>query len=137
DRWLVVHRRGPSTLSAEAMGAFIASGAMDRHLARAARVYSDRRHHLVAALARECPGLDVTGVEAGLHLCVLLPGYDDDEVVRELERAGWRTRSLSGQSAHHVVSGLVLSYSRLVARDAGEFAAGLRGVIDSAGPATG
>ncbi|MCT1514003.1 aminotransferase-like domain-containing protein [Dietzia cercidiphylli] len=130
ERWLVVHRRGPSTLPAEAMGAFIDSGAMDRHLARAARVYSDRRHRLVAALARECPHLDVTGVEAGLHLCVLLPGYDDDEVVRELERAGWRTRSLSGQSARYAVPGLVLSYSRLVARDADEFAARLRQVID-------
>ncbi|AWH96875.1 PLP-dependent aminotransferase family protein [Dietzia psychralcaliphila] len=135
DRWLVVHRRGPSTLPAEALGAFIGSGAMDRHLARAARVYSDRRHHLVAALTRECPRLSVTGVEAGLHLCVLLPGYDDDEVVRELDRAGWRTRALSGQSARYAVPGLVLSYSRLVARDAGEFAAELRGVIDSAGPA--
>ncbi|MFN3600091.1 MAG: PLP-dependent aminotransferase family protein [Dietzia sp.] len=137
ERWLVVHRRGPSTLPAEALGAFIASGAMDRHLARAARVYSDRRHRLVAALARECPDLDVTGVEAGLHLCVLLPGYDDDEVVRELERAGWRTRSLSGQSAQYAVPGLVLSYSRLLARDAGEFAEELRSVIDRVGPAAG
>jgi GntR family transcriptional regulator/MocR family aminotransferase len=137
DRWLVVHRRGPSTLPAEALGAFIAAGAMDRHLARAARVYSDRRHRLVAALARECPGLDVTGVEAGLHLCVLLPGYDDDEVVRELERAGWRTRSLSGQSARYAVSGLVLSYSRLVARDAEAFAAKLRDVIGGTGPVAG
>ncbi|AVZ40743.1 MULTISPECIES: PLP-dependent aminotransferase family protein [unclassified Dietzia] len=129
DRWLVVHRRGPSTLSAEALGAFIASGAMDRHLARAARVYGDRRHHLVSALARHCPELRVTGVEAGLHLCVLLPGHDDDEVVRELERAGWRTRALSGQSARNPTAGLVLSYSRLVARDAEEFAATLRTVI--------
>ena len=55
---------------------------------------------------------------------------DDDEVVRELERAGWRTRSLSGQSARYAVPGLVLSYSRLVARDADEFAARLRQVID-------
>lgn len=129
DRWLVVHRRGPSSLPAEALGAFMASGAMDRHLARAARVYSDRRTRLVAALASECPGLDVTGVEAGLHLCVLLPGYDDDEVVHSLERRGWRTRSLRSQSAQHAVSGLVLSYARLGARDAGEFATELRAVL--------
>ncbi|MBB1051186.1 hypothetical protein G6021_08680, partial [Dietzia sp. CW19] len=42
----------------------------------------------------------------------------------------WRTRSLSGQSARYAVPGLVLSYSRLVARDADEFAARLRQVID-------
>ena len=131
ERWLAVHRRGPSSLPAEALGGFMASGAMDRHLARAARVYSDRRGRLVAALKRECPELEVTGVEAGLHLCVMVPGYDDD-VVRALERAGWRTRSLSSQSARHPVSGLVLSYSRLVARDADAFAVALREVLDAA-----
>ncbi|MBB0969739.1 PLP-dependent aminotransferase family protein, partial [Dietzia aerolata] len=119
----------PSSLPADALGGFIASGAMDRHLARAARVYSDRRARLVAALARECPTLDVTGVEAGLHLCVLLPEYDDDDVVLALERAGWRTRSLSSQSARFGLSGLVLSYSRLAARDADQFAVALREVL--------
>ena len=135
DKWLAVHRRGPSSLPAEALGGFMAAGAMDRHLARAARVYSDRRARLVAALARECPTVDVTGVEAGLHLCVLLPGYDDDDVVRALERAGWRTRSLSSQSTRFRLSGLVLSYSRLAARDADEFAVALRRVLDELSPA--
>ncbi len=133
ERWLAVHRRGPSSLPAEALAGFMASGAMDRHLARAARVYSDRRARLVAALARDCPGLGVTGVEAGLHLCVLLPGYDDDDVVQALERAGWRTRSLSSQSARHPVSGLVLSYSRLSARDAAAFAAELSKALAGTG----
>ena len=134
ERWLAVHRRGPSSLPAEALGGFMASGAMDRHLARASRVYADRRARLVAALVRECPSLDVTGVEAGLHLCVMLPGYDDDDVVHALERAGWRTRSLSSQSEQYLMSGLVLSYSRLSARDAAAFAATLREVLEAAGP---
>ncbi|MBM7368253.1 aminotransferase-like domain-containing protein [Gordonia hydrophobica] len=129
ERWLAVHRRGPSSLPADALGEFIGAGAMDRHLARAARVYSDRRTRLVTALARECPDLTVTGVEAGLHLCVLLPRYDDEAVVAALDDAGWRTRSLSSQSAVHAVSGLVLTYSRLSARDASEFAAALREVL--------
>lgn len=129
ERWLAVHRRGPSSLPAEALGAFMTSGAMDRHLARAGRVYADRRRALVAALARECPGLAVTGVEAGLHLCVLLPGWDDDEVVRSLSRAGWEARSLSSQAGEHPVPGLILGYSRLVPRDAREFAGALREVL--------
>lgn len=129
QRWLAVHRRGPSTIPAEALGAFMGSGAMDRHLARAGRVYADRRRRLVAALADECPGLAVTGVEAGLHLCVLLPERDDDEVVRALSRAGWETRSLSSQSSAFPVSGLILNYARLGARDAREFAATLAGVL--------
>lgn len=130
ERWLAVHRRGPSSLPADALGEFLGAGAMDRHLARAARVYSDRRTRLVAALGRECPGLPVTGVEAGLHLCVLLPGHDDEAVVEALEREGWRTRSLTSQSAQYPVSGLVLNYARLGTRDAGEFAAALRAVLD-------
>ncbi len=126
ERWLAVHRRGPSALPADALGEYIGSGAMDRHLARAGRVYSDRRARLVEALGRECPGLAVTGVEAGLHLCVLLPDHDDGEVVEALERAGWRTRSLSSQSQVHRISGLVLNYARLTGREAAAFAAALR-----------
>ncbi|MFD4368043.1 PLP-dependent aminotransferase family protein [Rhodococcus sp. NPDC058521] len=132
EQWLAVHRRGPSSLPADALGEYIRSGAMDRHLARAARVYSDRRERLVSALNRECLGLAVTGVEAGLHLCVLLPGYEDEAVVRALGKAGWRTRSLSSQSTVHTVSGLVLNYSRLDTRNAGEFATSLREVLASA-----
>ncbi|UQE74156.1 PLP-dependent aminotransferase family protein [Gordonia sp. PP30] len=126
ERWLAVHRRGPSSLPADALGEFLGSGAMNRHLARAARVYSDRRARLVTALHRECPGLPVTGVEAGLHLCVLLAGHDDEAVVDALDRDGWRTRSLSSQSSVHAISGLVLNYARLSARDAAEFAVSLR-----------
>ncbi|MFM9377462.1 PLP-dependent aminotransferase family protein [Gordonia sp. VNK21] len=129
-RWLAVHRRGPSSLPADVLGEFIGSGAMDRHLARAARVYSDRRSRLVAALARECPELTVTGVEAGLHLCVLLPGRDDERVAAELEQAGWRTRPLNSQSARYRLPGLVLSYSRLAGRDAAAFGVALRKVLD-------
>ncbi|BDD83265.1 GntR family transcriptional regulator [Tsukamurella pulmonis] len=137
ERWLAVHRRGPSALPADALGEFIAAGAMDRHLARAARVYSDRRSRLVVALRRECPELVVTGVEAGLHLCVLLPGRDDEAVVRALDAAGWRTRSLSSQAVAHQVPGLVLSYARLGARDADAFAVALRRVLGATGASAG
>ncbi|MCF8586995.1 aminotransferase-like domain-containing protein [Gordonia liuliyuniae] len=133
QRWLAVHRRGPSSVPADVLAEFIGSGAMDRHLARAARVYSDRRSRLVSALCRECPDLAVTGVEAGLHLCVLLPGRDDDEIVRALEAAGWRTRSLSSQAHRYAVSGLVLNYARLRGPDAAEFASALREVLARAG----
>lgn len=132
ERWLAVHRRGPSALPADALGEFIGSGAMDRHLARSARVYSDRRERLVTALVEECPGLEVIGVEAGLHLVVLLPRHDDEDVVRALDVAGWRTRSLTSQCAGHRVSGLVLSYARLVSRDARAFAVALRDVLAGA-----
>ncbi|KXO90522.1 PLP-dependent aminotransferase family protein [Tsukamurella pseudospumae] len=129
ERWLAVHRRGPSALPADALGEYIRTGAMDRHLARAARVYSDRRMRLVTVLGEHCPELVVTGVEAGLHLCVLLPGHDDEAVVGALSERDWRTRSLSSQCAAEPVPGLVLSYARLHGRDADAFGASLREVL--------
>ena len=127
-RWLAVHRRGPSALPAEALAAFIADGAMNRHLSRAARVYSDRRARLVAALRAELAGeagedVEIVGVEAGLHLCVLTPGADDDALVEALAGDGWRVRALSSQSTRFAVSGVILNYSRLPGGGAREFAA--------------
>ncbi|WP_333618737.1 aminotransferase-like domain-containing protein [Dietzia sp.] len=121
-RWLAVHRRGPSALPAEALAAFIADGAMDRHLARAARTYSDRRARLVAALREHCPGAEITGVEAGLHLCVLTPGVDDARLADALAVAGWQTRALSSQSTRFALSGVILNYARLPGGLAREFA---------------
>ena len=139
ERWLAVHRRGPSSLPADALGAFISAGAMDRHLSRAARVYSDRRAQLVAALGRECPELTIAGVQAGLHLCVVLPatayrGTEDEDLVSDLAAAGWRTRSLSSQGSVHRRAGLVLNYARLSNRDATEFAITLRSALTAPRP---
>lgn len=127
-RWLAVHRRGPSALAAEALAAFIADGAMNRHLSRAARVYSDRRARLVGALREAVSGVglegvDIVGVEAGLHLCVLTPGVDDDALVAVLSGVGWETRALSSQSTRFPVSGVILNYSRLPGGRARAFAA--------------
>lgn len=132
-RWLAVHRRGPSALPAEALAAFISDGAMNRHLSRAARVYSDRRARLVVALRTELAelaglggeageGVEIVGVEAGLHLCVLTPGVDDDALVVALEGDGWRVRALSSQSTRFPLSGVILNYSRLPGGGAREFA---------------
>lgn len=136
-RWLAVHRRGPSALPAEALAAFIGDGAMNRHLSRAARVYSDRRARLVAALREELAGLgneagedvEIVGVEAGLHLCVLTPGVDDDALVVALAADGWRARALSSQSTRFAVSGVILNYSRLPGGRAREFAAAFAGHV--------
>lgn len=131
-RWLAVHRRGPSALPAEALAAFIGDGAMNRHLSRAARVYSDRRARLVGALRSELAAgangagstdVEIVGVEAGLHLCVLTPGVDDDALVAALSGAGWETRALSSQSTRFRRSGVILNYSRLPGGRAREFAA--------------
>ena len=122
-RWLAVHRRGPSALPAEALAAFISDGAMNRHLSRAARVYSDRRARLVAALRAELVEPEIVGVEAGLHLCVLTPGVDDNALAEALADDGWRVRALSSQATRFTVSGVIVNYSRLPGGAAREFAA--------------
>ena len=129
-RWLALHRRGPSSLPAEALAAFLSDGAMDRHLARATRTYAHRRHVLRRELRRRCPGLEVVGIEAGLHLCVLTPGIDDDVLAARLAESGWRVRTLGAQTAEHALSGLVVNYSRLTGAVAAAFAADLGAALE-------
>ena len=121
-RWLALHRRGPSSLAAEALAAFIDTGGMDRHLARATRVYGHRRRVLRTAMEHHCPDLDVVGVEAGLHLCVLTPGHDDSVLAERLAASGWVLRTLSSQTIEHARSGLIINYARLTGVEAQAFA---------------
>lgn len=91
-------------------------------------MYSDRRARLVAALRAELADevgedVEIVGVEAGLHLCVLTPGVDDDALVEALAGDGWRVRALSSQATRFAVSGVILNYSRLPGGGAREFAA--------------
>jgi GntR family transcriptional regulator/MocR family aminotransferase len=64
----------PPTLDQLAFARLLTSGAYDRHLRRVRRTYRARRDLLVAELARQLPGLDVSGAAAGLHLVLNLPG---------------------------------------------------------------
>jgi GntR family transcriptional regulator/MocR family aminotransferase len=81
--WLVVPPRllgpvtaqlsaGPSALDQLTMAEFITSGAYDRQIRRARLAYRRRRDRLAAALRRQ--GLQATGIAAGLHALVELPG---------------------------------------------------------------
>lgn len=106
------------TVTALALARFIESGALTRHLARAARTYSARRSALVNALRRRCAGIRLEGVEAGLHLVVRLPDEADDfTVAATLRDRGVAVSPLSGFYAgfSHVAAarGLVCGYSRL------------------------
>ena len=54
--------------------ATVRDGAYDRHLRRARRRNRARRDALTAAVARELPQARVSGISAGLHALVRLPG---------------------------------------------------------------
>ncbi|WP_430335676.1 PLP-dependent aminotransferase family protein [Rhodococcus sp. ACT016] len=102
-------------VTALALARFIESGALTRHLARAARTYAARRHALVDALRTRLPGMDPTGVEAGLHVAVRLPdGVDDDAVADEIARHGVTVRSLADyRVCDSGPRGLLCGYARL------------------------
>ncbi|MEV0672612.1 PLP-dependent aminotransferase family protein [Mycobacterium sp. NPDC050441] len=101
-----------------ALARFIESGALTRHLARAARTYSARRTALVGALGRRGAGIELAGVEAGLHMVVRLDdGADDIAMAAALSDRGVTVSPLSaffsGFSDVAGARGLVCGYARL------------------------
>ncbi|BBC38218.1 GntR family transcriptional regulator [Streptomyces graminofaciens] len=52
---------------------FVERGDYDRQLRRCGRVYRERRDALVAVLGDRFPGVEVTGIAAGLHVIASLP----------------------------------------------------------------
>ncbi|MBN3457712.1 PLP-dependent aminotransferase family protein [Mycobacterium sp. DSM 3803] len=107
-----------------ALARFIDSGALTRHLARAARTYAARRAALVSALGRACTGVGLMGVEAGLHVVLRLPDAADDVAIAATLRD--RGVALSPLSKFFVgrpgARGLVCGYSRLPETQAGAVA---------------
>ncbi|MFD4180280.1 PLP-dependent aminotransferase family protein [Rhodococcus sp. NPDC058514] len=119
-----------------ALAEFIESGALTRHLTRASRTYSARRSALVGALRRQSPlldlpGLELAGIEAGLHVVLRLPdGVDDDAIAADLGRRGL---ALLGLAPYRTVAGgprgLMLGYARLPETRADAVAATIADVV--------
>ena len=123
--WLVVPPRladaviaelagGPSVLDQLTLAEFITSGGYDRQIRRARLAYRRRRDRLASALHRQ--GRFVTGIAAGLHAVLELPGT---EVEREVvARAAGRGLAVDGLERYRVPAagdhraGLVIGYGR-------------------------
>ncbi len=76
----VLADQGSPRLDQLALADFLERGELDRHLRRMRTIYRRRRDALRAALADHLPGATVTGVAAGLHLAVEMPGKDERAV---------------------------------------------------------
>lgn len=80
----------PSTVDQLTFARFVASGGYDRHLRAARGRYRRRRDAVLDALARELPDAAVSGIAAGMHALLTLPGAPDApdaaHVVREAAR---------------------------------------------------
>ena len=102
---------GGPALEHAAFARFLASGSYDRHLRRSRRIYRQRRDEVVAALAEHLPHARVSGIAAGLHLVVEIPGIDDRDVSEKARAAGLLpmplTASRAGTSG---LPGLLIGY---------------------------
>jgi GntR family transcriptional regulator / MocR family aminotransferase len=83
----------PSGLDQLTLAEFISSGGYDRQVRRARLAYRRRRDRLAAALHRR--GLRVTGIAAGLHAVLELPGTDTErQLVARAARHGLALQGL-------------------------------------------
>ncbi|HEY3501450.1 MAG TPA: PLP-dependent aminotransferase family protein [Actinocatenispora sp.] len=102
---------GP-VLEQRTLAAFLTTGRYDAHLRRCQRTYRARRDVLVAAVRRYLPAARITGIAAGLHAVLVLPGGDEAALTAAAEAAGVRVLPLrhygSGPSP-----GFVVGYAHL------------------------
>jgi len=123
--WLVVPRRlidavtaeldgGPSVLDQLTLADFITSGGYDRQVRRARLAYRRRRDRLTWALVGQ--GRHVTGIAAGLHVVLELPGTDAER--QAVARAAEHGLAIDGLERYRAPAvsddraGLVIGYGR-------------------------
>jgi GntR family transcriptional regulator / MocR family aminotransferase len=117
--WQYLNESGDaiSQVSAALLGAYIETGALTRHQARAMRTYSARQARFVAACRELVPQVTALGIEAGLHVVLTFAGpVDDVALAARLAAAGLACRPLSEHYAAPAAAGrtgLVCGYSRL------------------------
>ena len=86
---------GTQVLSQAVFAEFLRSGGFDRHLRTSRTRYRRQRARLAARLAASAPGLHVTGLDAGLSLCIRAELADDQAAADELKMAGVACEALS------------------------------------------
>ncbi|HVT70263.1 MAG TPA: aminotransferase class I/II-fold pyridoxal phosphate-dependent enzyme [Trebonia sp.] len=120
---------------------FITSGAYDRHIRRARLTYRRRRDRLVAALARDAPGVRLTGIAAGLHAVAELPaGQAEEDVVARAAARGLALHGLGRYALREHTHGAALVVGYAAPPDHGYSTALTRltaALRDLAGPAGG
>jgi GntR family transcriptional regulator/MocR family aminotransferase len=103
-----------SSLEQLTLAEFIGSGAYDRHVRRARLDYRRRRDRLIDALAARAPEVRLSGIAAGLHAVVELPGGTPErQVVERAAARGVAVEGLAEYALHTPTRGpaLVIGYS--------------------------
>ncbi|HTZ96675.1 MAG TPA: PLP-dependent aminotransferase family protein [Terriglobales bacterium] len=101
----------PATFSQAVLADFIQEGHFSRHIRRMRLLYRERRNALVENIEKEFGGAaKVTGEQAGMHLCVVMDGILDREVVDRAARAGLWLVPLSSSYTQKPHQGFVLGF---------------------------
>jgi len=135
---LELERRGLHVpeMTGRALAHLLDGGAWIAHHARCARTYAARRAALVAALRRYLPGVDLAGIDAGLHLVLRLPdSTDDHDLVTTLDGAGILANPLTAYGIESTQPGLVLCYATLPETQADACARAMAPILRAAGAA--
>lgn len=91
-----------SSLDQLTMATFVTSGGYDRQIRHTRLVYRRRRDRLATTLRQHAPHVRVTGIAAGLHALLRLPGdQSEDEVV---DRAAAHGLAVEGLASYRAAS---------------------------------
>jgi GntR family transcriptional regulator / MocR family aminotransferase len=75
---------GPSTFTQSVLADFIREGHFSRHIRRMRMLYQERRNGLVNYLEKELGrAVEITGEQAGMHLCIVLDGISADRKIAD------------------------------------------------------
>lgn len=86
---------GTSVLNQAALVEFLHTGALDRHLRRSRLNYRPKRELVAQRLTTQLPRAEITGLKAGLNVCVRLDRIDDKALAAQLRAGGVRCEALS------------------------------------------
>jgi len=106
------HASGPDQLT---MAGLLTSGGYDRQIRHARLAYRRRRDRLAAAVLRSAPGVEVTGIAAGLHAVLRLPaGQSEAGLVADAAAHGLAIEGLASYHTGGTSHGpaLVIGYGR-------------------------
>ena len=115
---------GTQVLSQAAFAELLRGGGFDRHLRHSRSRYRRQRARLAERVAVAAPGLRVSGLEAGLSLCIEADLLDDQAVADELKAQGVACEALSYyQQRSDPQRGLVLDINATGERELGRVVA--------------
>ncbi len=103
---------GPASFWQAVLADFIQEGHFSRHIRRMRLLYRERSHALVNGIEKELgSAVEVTGEQAGMHLCVTVSGISDREIVNRAARANlWLVPLSSSYMGRAARQGFILGF---------------------------